>query len=54
MPKKKNDQDVVALLVKGLFSTIGWTIVYYVGAWTALLGVGAVAYRLQNRKKTNK
>lgn len=55
MPKpKKKDSDVIGLIVRDLFSTIGWTIVYYVGAWTALLGVGAIAYHIKERRKNAK
>ncbi len=51
--KSKSNIDELnfgALFLEGLLKTIGWTIVYYVGMWGSLLGLGFIAKIIMDRK----
>lgn len=52
MPKK--EETLFGILLRGLLETIMWTVVYYVGIVMTVVGLGAAATYLTNRRKKSK
>lgn len=54
MNQKEENLNIAALFAGGLFKALGWTIVYYLGTWGSLLGIGLLLSFISKRKEAKK